>query len=93
MGLFEGASFLLLLGVAMPLKYFMGQPLAVRITGPIHGALFLWLCWLVLEVVAERDWSKVKGLAVILAALLPLGPWLIDGWLKREQAAMAAEKS
>lgn len=92
MGLLEGCSFLLLVGVAMPLKYFMDQPMAVRITGSIHGALFLWLCWLVMEVVAQRDWSKMKGLGVILAALFPLGPWLIDGWLKREQALMVEEK-
>ena len=39
--LLEGASFLVLLFVAMPLKYLAGMPLAVRIAGSIHGALFI----------------------------------------------------
>ena len=37
----EGISFLLLLGVAMPLKYHWGMPLAVRIMGSLHGFLFV----------------------------------------------------
>ncbi|MDH4303765.1 MAG: DUF3817 domain-containing protein, partial [Nitrospira sp.] len=37
----EGSSFLLLLFIAMPMKYFMGMPLAVRVVGLIHGLLFL----------------------------------------------------
>ena len=35
----EGWSFILLLGVAMPLKYIWGQPMAVSIVGAIHGGL------------------------------------------------------
>jgi hypothetical protein len=37
----EGISYLLLLGIAMPLKYWAGLPLAVKIVGSIHGALFV----------------------------------------------------
>ena len=40
-GMVEAVSFLLLLGVAMPLKYFAGMPLAVKIAGWIHGLLFI----------------------------------------------------
>ena len=36
----EGVSTLLLFGVAMPLKYLWDMPMAVRIVGMIHGALF-----------------------------------------------------
>ncbi|RYZ34498.1 MAG: DUF3817 domain-containing protein, partial [Myxococcaceae bacterium] len=37
----EGLSFLGLLFVAMPVKYLLGQPLAVRVAGSVHGLLFL----------------------------------------------------
>ena len=43
-GMVEAVSFLLLLGVAMPLKYFAGMPLAVKFAGWIHGLLFLAFC-------------------------------------------------
>ena len=49
----EAASFLLLLGVAMPMKYMMDMPLAVRIVGMIHGVLFIAFC--VALVMAWRD--------------------------------------
>jgi integral membrane protein len=45
----EAVSYLLLLGVAMPLKYLAGQPRAVSIVGMIHGVLFLVLCWALLQ--------------------------------------------
>jgi integral membrane protein len=41
-GLLEGMSLLALLLVAMPLKYAFAYPQAVRLTGSIHGLLFLW---------------------------------------------------
>jgi integral membrane protein len=84
LGFFEGLSFVILVGVGMPLKYVMGEPLLVRVMGPIHGILFLWLCLLVLQAVFEHGWPRLRGGLVVLAALLPLGPFLIDGWLKRQ---------
>ena len=84
-GAFEGGSFLLLLGVAMPLKYWSDLPLLVRVMGPIHGLLFTWLCIQVAQVVFSRGWAKANGAAVVGAALLPFGPFLIDRWLKRCQ--------
>ena len=47
-GMMEGLSFLLLMGVAMPLKYFAGMPAAVKWTGWIHGILFIVYCMTVL---------------------------------------------
>ena len=41
LGNIEGVSYLLLLGVAMPMKYFFDLPLAVKIVGMVHGVLFL----------------------------------------------------
>jgi integral membrane protein len=74
----EGASFLLLLGVAMPLKYLAGQPLAVRYVGMIHGLLWLALV-VVLVIVAWRlRWSLARGIAVFVSSLLPFGFLVVD---------------
>lgn len=93
-GSFEALSFLALVGVGMPLKYIWDQPLGVRILGPVHGALFLWLCAVCAQAVFEQGWSKRGGVVVFLAAFVPFGPFLIDGWLAREQLRHAekAEK-
>jgi integral membrane protein len=49
LGMIEAVSFLLLVGVAMPLKYFADLPLAVKIAGWLHGMLFLAFCMLLLQ--------------------------------------------
>ena len=56
-GFVEAVSFLLLLGVAMPLKYLAGQPLAVRIVGLIHGILFMIYLVAAAQARAATDWS------------------------------------
>ena len=85
-GMVEAVSFLLLLGVAMPLKYFAGMPVAVKIAGWIHGLLFIafGLCLLVAH--GERRWSMRWSALVLVAALLPFGPFVIDRRLKSEQS-------
>jgi len=78
----EGVSFLLLLGVAMPMKYLAGIPEAVKIVGWAHGLLFVVLCYLLLKVTLEDRWPITRSAMVFLAALLPFGPFVIDRRLK-----------
>ena len=52
----EGISYLLLLGIAMPLKYWAGLPLAVKIVGSIHGALFVVFCAALLRALVAARW-------------------------------------
>lgn len=82
LALTEGVSFLLLLGVAMPLKYAAGMPEAVKIVGWIHGILFVALCFLLLKVTIEERWPLTRSAMVFIAALLPFGPFVIDRRLK-----------
>ena len=89
-GKLEGVSYLLLLGVAMPLKYLAGQPLAVRIVGMAHGLLFILLGILTLQMMSERDWPMKKAAMVMVAALLPFGPFVIDRRLAAEAEQPAA---
>lgn len=83
----EGVSFLLLLGVAMPLKYAAGLPLAVVIAGWLHGILFMGLGFLLLLLVAGSHWPIGRAALVFVAALIPFGPFVIDGRLKRYENA------
>lgn len=87
-GFVEGISYLVLLGIAMPLKYFAGYPKAVRITGSIHGALFVLFFAAVLEVAIKRSWwtGRFWGTA-FFASLIPFGTFWFDKWLKREDTA------
>jgi integral membrane protein len=86
-GFIEGWSYLILLGVAMPLKYWAGMPLAVRIVGSAHGALFILFFAAVAEVSIKRPWKSAKfwGLAFV-ASIIPFGTFVFDAWLKRVEA-------
>lgn len=84
-GIAEGLSFILLLGVAMPLKYLAGIPLAVRIVGSLHGFLFLALLVVLGQAASAARWPIKTTLMVFVAALIPFGPFLIDGRLRKEQ--------
>jgi integral membrane protein len=77
-GMIEGVSFLVLLGVAMPLKYFAGIPEAVKWTGWIHGLLFIFYCLAILLALVNGRLSFGKSVLAFFAALIPFGPFLID---------------
>ena len=77
-GRLEAISFLLLLGVAMPLKYFAGAPIATKIVGWPHGVLFLGYCVLVLLARRRYRFSLALTGGLLLAALLPFGPFVAE---------------
>jgi integral membrane protein len=83
-GIVEAISFLLLLSVAMPLKYMAGLPVAVKIAGWLHGLLFLAFCMVLLQTQQVRQWPMRWTAVVLIAALLPFGPFFIDRRLKNE---------
>jgi integral membrane protein len=74
----EGISFLVLLGIAMPLKYLAGMPGAVKVFGWAHGVLFIVFCVALLRVWITAKWPILRCAAVFVAALLPFGPFVID---------------
>ena len=78
----EAISFLVLLGVAMPLKYLAGMPMAVKVVGWAHGALFVAFCAALLYTVVAARWSVGRAALVFVAALVPLGPFLVDQRMK-----------
>jgi integral membrane protein len=83
----EGISYLLLLGVAMPLKYFAGMPEAVKTAGWIHGALFMLYLFSVAEVTFRRSLSVTLAFGALVASLIPFGTFALDARLRREERA------
>ena len=61
-GIAEGISFLVLLLIAMPLKYLAGFPQAVLIVGWIHGFLFIVYIISALDVKIAKKWSVQKSI-------------------------------
>jgi integral membrane protein len=82
----EGFSFLILLGVAMPLKYLAAMPWAVRIVGWAHGILFVGFCAALGLAMRERRWPLRRSAVIFVAGLVPFGPFLVDRRLKDEEA-------
>ena len=79
----EGVSFLLLIGIAMPLKYAAGKPLAVKVLGWAHGVLFVIFCLSLLQTMRAAGWPLGRAALVFAAGLVPFGPFLLDRRLKR----------
>jgi integral membrane protein len=89
-GLLEGISFLVLLGIAMPLKYLAGQPHAVRYVGMAHGILFLLYLLALVPVALDYKWKWNRVGLAVLASVLPTGPFVFDARVLRPLAAKPA---
>jgi len=76
--LLEGLSFLILLGIAMPLKYLYDQPEMVRIVGMAHGALFVWYVILIMQSKVEFEWTWKDFFMAGLASIIPGGTFYAD---------------
>ncbi|GCL71464.1 DUF3817 domain-containing protein [Paenibacillus naphthalenovorans] len=83
--LYEGISYLVLLLIAMPLKYFADFPMAVRIVGVLHGLLFILFLIAVAQVMFVHRWSIMRGIGALIASLVPFGTFVLDVQLKRDQ--------
>lgn len=80
----EGISFLVLLLVAMPLKYMADMPLAVKYTGWAHGVLFIgyWVAAVPLFTKLKWDAERIIGLGA--ASVLPFGTFVMEAkWLRK----------
>jgi integral membrane protein len=83
-GLTEGISYLVLLLIAMPLKYYAGLPAAVTIVGALHGLFFVLYLLAVAHVTYVRRWSFGRVLGALVASLVPFGNFVLDMRLRRE---------
>lgn len=74
----EGVSFLVLLGIAMPLKYAANMPQAVEVAGWVHGILFIGYMIAGLDLKTTNNWGAKKTILAVLAAVLPFGPFILE---------------
>lgn len=81
---FEGLSFLILLLVAMPLKYLANEPGAVRVFGLAHGILFLAYLALLARLVTEDRWPWRRVVAALVASVVPAGTFWFERQLARD---------
>jgi integral membrane protein len=86
----EGVSYLVLLLIAMPLKYFARMPMAVSVVGGLHGALFVALAVLAYMVKDQYNKSFGWGFKVFIASIIPFGTFYMDKEWKKEEAAVTA---
>jgi len=86
-GLAEGVSFIILLCIAMPLKYMYNMPLAVKYTGWAHGVLFVGYIGIAYYVKIVRQQPFIKLIYAVVAALVPFGTFIYDKQLKKEMDA------
>ena len=74
----EGTSYLLLLFVAVPVKYWMNDPQYVKLLGMPHGLLFVGYILLAFLLKSELNWSIKKLGVVLIASILPFGTFYVD---------------
>jgi integral membrane protein len=86
-GWWEGVSFLVLLLIAMPLKYVWGWPDAVRVVGMAHGVLFVLYVLAAIQAAVEHDWPLKRTALVMVASVMPAGPFIVDARVLREEEA------
>lgn len=68
----EATTLVVLVGLAVPLKYLAGWDLGVRLMGPVHGIAFLAYIWTVLQTVAGGGWSFIDVVRLFLVSFIPL---------------------
>ena len=91
-GILEGLSFIILLVIAMPLKYIAGKPEMVSIVGMAHGVLFVLYVFLTVVARFQYDWTWKKMLLLWVASVVPLGTFYADyKMLRFEEADLKTE--
>lgn len=80
----EGISFIVLLFIAMPLKYFWDKPAAVKYVGWMHGILFVLFLYFLLRVWLKYGWPFRKVAGAFIASLLPFGTFILVKRLQKE---------
>lgn len=83
MGLLEGGSLLVLVFIAMPLKYWAGLPEAVRFVGSLHGLLFILYVFMIAYTTFKIRWSILWVMSAFVVAFIPFGNMVLDRFLKR----------
>lgn len=81
----EGLSYLLLVFIAMPIKYIGENPYPVKILGMIHGVLFIIFMISLFETKIKQKWNTGLMFQLFVLSLIPFGAFLIEKRVKSEK--------
>lgn len=90
-----GVGLVVLVGVGMPLKYAAGQPVVVKVVGPLHGFLYVVYLLLALQLWLRERWHPLFALLVAAAGTVPFASFIAERTVsarvrRRQQAPVAA---
>ena len=74
----EGISYISLLFIAVPIKYYANDPSLVKLLGMPHGLLFVAFVILSLVNSKKYNWSFIKTIAVLISSIIPFGTFYVD---------------
>lgn len=74
----EGISYILLLLIAVPIKYVQGNPEYVKLLGMPHGLLFMLYIALAFVIKKEMEWNGKNLGIVLLCSIIPFGTFYVD---------------
>ena len=76
--LLEGLSYILLLFIAVPIKYLFNDPSYVKLLGMPHGILFMLYILFAFLLRKQEQWSFINFGIILFASLIPFGTFYID---------------
>lgn len=77
----EAATLLVLLCLAVPLKYLADVPAATRVVGPVHGMAFLAFVWVIIQSLSAGEISARDAVRLLVGAFIPFGGVVNERWL------------
>ncbi|MEA1880612.1 MAG: DUF3817 domain-containing protein [Campylobacterota bacterium] len=80
----EGISFLILLFIAMPMKYYFGYPMATKIVGMLHGLLVFAFIYQIIEAKKEANFTWKETITYSILSLIPFGSFYTDKELAKK---------
>ena len=90
-GILDGISLIVLLGLAMPLKYFADIPNAVTIAGSIHGGIFSFYFLAIIYAQIAVRWNIIWSIALLVVAFIPFGNFVLDRFLRKRKEQFQAK--
>lgn len=84
----EAATLVALVFVAVPLKHLAHLDIATRVMGAIHGVIFLFYIWTLIQAASEGSWRRGEVIRMILVACIPIAGFLNQAWLKQKLRAL-----
>tara|TARA_Y100001954_G_scaffold46650_1_gene48887 strand:- start:1563 stop:1838 length:276 start_codon:yes stop_codon:yes gene_type:complete len=74
----EGVSYILLLFIAVPIKYWLGDEQWVKLLGMPHGVLFVGYILMAILLKGDQNWNSTEFIIILICSILPFGTFYVD---------------